>query len=259
MNDGETTDYIMPGWVLELDTDIFSDTENSLTIYEGIGVGGMPISCYSGPVICPAGIDQGPLPENINWTLTGYYFTAGNHYTLEICDSFGDGNLPYTITDLLTGTEFLTGTFSFTTAGECFVVIFGPLEGTVAFSGPGVTNNDNGYGSFDPTGLTCGTYTVTYSFDNGIGCAGSASQDITVLDNESPVLDTIPVDITIECSIDIPSMPSLNWTDNCDGSGTLTGAETQHRLMPGINYQDMELYGCLWQWIEQDPGDHLGG
>ena len=185
----------------------------------------MPIWCFSGPVTCPAGTYQGSLPENQDWAIAGYYFTAGNSYTLEICDSSGDGTLPYTITDMLSGTVYGTGNFTFSSAGQCHTVVIGPLEGSAVFSGPGVTNNNNGIGTFNPTGLTCGTYTVTYSFDNGNGCADSASQFITILDEQAPVFPSIPEDTLLHCSAEIPPMANLFWTDNCEGSGTVSGSE----------------------------------
>ncbi|MTB53318.1 hypothetical protein [Lewinella sp. W8] len=56
-----------------------------------------------------------------------------------------------------------------------------PVGGT--YSGPGVTDDGNGMTyTFDPTGLELGETTVTYTFTDGNGCAGSATDVITVVD-----------------------------------------------------------------------------
>src|SRR5690606_41675543 len=54
----------------------------------------------------------------------------------------------------------------------------------------------------------------------------TATQIITIQDTIAPVFDAAPTDITVECIDDIPAMTNLGWTDNCDGSGSVTGTDS---------------------------------
>src|SRR5690606_16484489 len=45
-------------------------------------------------------------------------------------------------------------------------------------------------------------------------------------DTIAPVFDAAPTDITVECIDEIPAMTNLGWTDNCDGSGLVTGTDS---------------------------------
>lgn len=44
-------------------------------------------------------------------------------------------------------------------------------------------------------------------------------------DTIAPVLDPAPMDLNVECYSDVPPMTPLNWTDNCDGSGSVNAVE----------------------------------
>jgi gliding motility-associated-like protein len=64
-------------------------------------------------------------------------------------------------------------------------------------------------------------YSVTDECDN----VATVTQIITVDDQTDPVFDTPPAGLTVECYDDVPAMTDLSWTDNCDGTGTVTGID----------------------------------
>ena len=72
--------------------------------------------------------------------------------------------------------------------------------------------------------MTCPTtMTRTWTYTDACGNAASVSQTITVDDNTAPVFAAAPADVTVDCIGDVPAMVDLAWTDNCDGSGVVTG------------------------------------
>lgn len=88
-------------------------------------------------------------------------------------------------------------------------------DGNGAVSGNDVSN-----------GLSCPeTITRTWTYTDACGNNVTRTQNIVIHDTQAPVIDPAPASVTVSCYAQVPSMPSLNWTDNCDGSGTLTGTE----------------------------------
>jgi len=100
-----------------------------------------------------------------------------------------------------------------------------------AMTNLGWTDNCDGSGTVAGTdgplvGGTCGgTITRTWTYTDVCGNIGSSTQTITVNDTQAPVFDPAPADITVECIGDVPAMTNLDWTDNCDGSGTVSGTD----------------------------------
>jgi gliding motility-associated-like protein len=94
------------------------------------------------------------------------------------------------------------------------------------------TDNCDGSGSVlgidSPlSGGTCGgRITRTWSYTDACGNGALVSQTITINDDIAPVLASAPADVTVSCISEIPSMVSLAWTDNCDGSGTVVGFDS---------------------------------
>ncbi len=64
-----------------------------------------------------------------------------------------------------------------------------------------------------------------YSVTDDCGNSIDVTHTISVEDNTAPVLDPAPMDVTVECIGDVPAMTDLDWTDNCDGTGTVTGSD----------------------------------
>ena len=85
----------------------------------------------------------------------------------------------YEIIQASDGTLVSTGTW---TIGAFSQINAGIPTAIGTFSGPGVTNdpNNGGKGFFDPGIAGTGTHTITYTYDNGAGCSGSYTIDITV-------------------------------------------------------------------------------
>lgn len=88
-------------------------------------------------------------------------------------------------------------------------------DGTGSVSGTDVSN-----------GLSCPeTITRTWTYSDACGNTTTRTQLITINDTQSPVLPSAPADLTVQCYADVPPMLSMNWTDNCDGAGTVAGVE----------------------------------
>lgn len=80
-------------------------------------------------------------------------------------------------------------------------------------------------------GLTCPeTITRTWTITDDCGNTATETQTIVVHDDIAPVIDAAPADVTVSCYADVPAMVSLNWSDNCDGSGVLNGVEVSDGL-----------------------------
>ncbi|MEO1623538.1 MAG: HYR domain-containing protein [Bacteroidota bacterium] len=60
-----------------------------------------------------------------------------------------------------------------------------------------------------------GTTVVTYYVTDAVGNTGSCTFNVTVVDNEAPVLSSNPSDMTVECD-NVPDAAVLTATDNCD-------------------------------------------
>ena len=67
--------------------------------------------------------------------------------------------------------------------------------------------------------------TRTYSVTDDCGNSINVTQTITVDDNTAPVFAAPPADVSVDCIGDVPAMTDLAWTDNCDGSGVVTGVD----------------------------------
>ncbi|WP_400078446.1 LamG-like jellyroll fold domain-containing protein [Winogradskyella sp. R77965] len=104
------------------------------------------------------------------------------------------------------------------------IVIFAPPPSTDIFGGSMVLTSALGDGDTFPVGTT----TVTYEErDAGNVATGlTCSFDVTVTDNENPVIAAAPANITVECITDVPAMIDLAWTDNCDAGGNVTGSDS---------------------------------
>ena len=81
-------------------------------------------------------------------------------------------------------------------------------------------------GSDVSDGLICPeTITRTWTYTDACGNNATETQTITVQDTQVPVFSAPPAALTVECIADVPAMIDLGWTDNCDGAGTVTGAD----------------------------------
>ncbi|MCP4312904.1 MAG: PKD domain-containing protein [Bacteroidetes bacterium] len=99
-------------------------------------------------------------------------------------------------------------------AGYCIngavVTLIGNQAPQGTFSGPGITDNGNGTGSFDPSGLTVGgsPYTVTYTYTDGATtCTNSISEQTNIL-----ALPTATISGTPTVCIGDPATLDVNFT-----------------------------------------------
>ncbi len=66
-----------------------------------------------------------------------------------------------------------------------------------------------------------GTTTVRYWVTDEAGNTSTCSFDVVVMDDDNPVFDNLPADVSVDCDA-VPNIPTVTATDNCDGSLTAT-------------------------------------
>ena len=60
------------------------------------------------------------------------------------------------------------------------------------------------------------TLTRTWVATDAAGNSTTVDQVITIEDNIAPVANMDPADVTVVCGTDIPAVPNVVFTDNCD-------------------------------------------
>lgn len=76
------------------------------------------------------------------------------------------------------------------------------------------------------SGTTCPEIlTRTWTVTDTCGNVATQVQTITINDTIAPVIEPAPANLSLQCPSELTPMASLNWTDNCAGSGVLTGVE----------------------------------
>lgn len=115
-----------------------------------------------------------------------------------------------------------------TTFLECYANIPAPDPAIITDAADDYTANptvtyvgETSDGNMCPEILTR-TYKVEDSCSNFI----EVEHIIVIHDTVAPTMDPAPADLFVECPSQIPPIASLNWSDNCLGSGTLLGTET---------------------------------
>ncbi len=63
------------------------------------------------------------------------------------------------------------------------------------------------------------------SIDCSSSCCDIACQNISFEDNEQPAFPNAPADLSLTCFDLVPPIMDQTWTDNCDGTGTVSGFE----------------------------------
>jgi len=164
---------------------------------------------------------------------TGPYALGSTSVTLTV----SDGELSSTATATITVNDVTSPVADLTTLPD----VSGECDATIA-SAP--TATDNCAGAL--TGTTSdplyydqqGTYTVTWTFDDGNGNTTTQTQNVVVDDLTAPVAD-IPAlaDVTGECDATVTSVPTA--TDNC--AGALTGTTSDP-----LYYDQQGTYTVTW-------------
>lgn len=197
------------------------------------------------PVLDPTPADvtvecPGDVPAMVNLGWTDNCDGAGTVAGMDVSDGM---SCPETITRTWTYTDACGNT---ATTSQTITVI--DTQAPVFVGVPGVTQVEcagdvppmialNYTDNCDPGGNVMGVdvsdgqtcpevITRTWTYTDNCGNTGTASTTITIIDTQAPVLDPAPADVTVECIGDVPAMTNLNWTDNCDGAGTVAGTDT---------------------------------
>ncbi len=159
--------YSQPGFNVKLTLDpANSYLENSVEFFENGALLGKLI----------------PTPGTNNWNITGQFMNPDAVYSFKWCDIAATGLFTYQVFDDATGFLLVSGTLDHDATGKkCFDVTIGKVNGKATFSGAGVTDYKDGTGSFNPSKAGPGIHTITYCWDNGIGCKNCSSQTIEVL------------------------------------------------------------------------------
>ena len=117
--------------------------------------------------------------------------------------------------------------------GECSVTVSTTPTATDNCSGS-VTGTTT-----DPlTYISQGTYTITWTFDDGNGNINTQEQTVIVDDVTAPIADAANLaDVTGECSVTVSTTPTA--TDNCEGSITGTTSDP-------LTYSSQGTYTITW-------------
>ena len=92
--------------------------------------------------------------------------------------------------------------------------LYGGVPQGGVFSGPGVVN-----GVFTQTGA--GTYPITYTYTNPIGCAGMVTLDLTVNSAENSALAGTGNTVESQFITDVPAITEVRYEPDCDLMATL--------------------------------------
>jgi len=107
---------------------------------------------------------------------------------------------------------------------------------------PAITATDNCDGSVPVNleeeivpGSCTGNYTLirTWTADDACGNRTTCIQEIEVTDNVAPEFTSVPADVTIECTDDVPAAGDATATDNC-GTVTITSDESTAGTCPVV-------------------------
>ena len=91
-----------------------------------------------------------------------------------------------------------------------------------------VTDNCSAYAENDAPGYyPLGTTGVWWQAIDGENIPAVCTQQVTVVDNEPPVLVGCPSDITVSCYTEVPPVATVTATDNCSGSCPVTFVEQE--------------------------------
>ena len=187
---------------------------------------------------CSATISSSPTAtDNCSGTITGTTadaLTRTTQGTSIVTWTFDDGNgnisthtQNVVVKDVTDPVPDVTTLLDAT--GECSASIVGPPTATDNCAGTiiGTTSDQLAYS-------TQGTFTVTWTFDDGNGNNSTQTQNIIVDDVTGPVPDlpSLP-DATGQCSATISTPPTA--TDNCSGASTGTTTDPLTRTTQGTS------------------------
>ena len=180
------------------------------------------------------------IPSNTNFSFTMYEMdnVTATSFGVEMCDVNSGSDMSYTIVDDNCGTTIATGTWGASdgsnsgsagpngnpTSGGCSFVSFAPgqVSGSAVYTCPtcpagSFVTTDYGFAYFNPAQAGPGTYDITYCFDNGCGCSGCQTEQITVV---NPYDASFTYSASSYCQYDAD--PTASITGDVGGSFTST-------------------------------------
>ena len=164
-----------PGFKMTMSTDANSPTNTSALV----SVNGVPYSYYGPTGTAPANVlDWGPMANGGNQDIMEPFLPKGATVTVQVCDKRATNQtFQDTIFDYATGVTLIKGNVV-AKSGACqtltFVLSNPTVNWTLDGGSTGITNNNNGSVTFDPTKLSAGNHVLQYSFNNGQGCTLTA-------------------------------------------------------------------------------------
>ncbi len=106
---------------------------------------------------------------------------------------------------------------------------------------PIVTATDNcdlsakvSFNEIKTPGSCVNTYTLKRTWTARDACSNESkyTQTVQIEDKIPPVLESPPADVVVRCKEAVPAMPSLKWTDNCSGTGSVAGVDISDGKTP---------------------------
>ena len=178
------------------------------------------------------------IPSNTNFSFTMYEMdnVTATSFGVEMCDVNSGADMSYTIVDANCGTTIATGSWGASdgtnsgssgpngnpTSGGCSFISFAPglVSGSAVYTCPtcpagSFVTTDYGFAYFNPAQAGPGTYDITYCFDNGCGCSGCQTEQITVV---NPYDASFAYSAPTYCQYDADPTASITG----DAGGTFT-------------------------------------
>ena len=187
-----------------------------------------------------------PIMEDLEWTdnCEGSGTVSGMESgTIDDCEG-GTIMRTWTYTDLCNNTVIHIQTITVTAVPDIVWITSLPIDITIEciddalpapvdldYSNAPISANCLDEGTVSPldTGVfvNCGDQIMrTWTATGDCGEVITHVQTFTFDDTEAPVFTSPPADLTFDCYLDVPIMEDLDWTDNCEGPGTVSGMES---------------------------------
>ncbi|MFZ6053386.1 HYR-like domain-containing protein, partial [Halocola ammonii] len=101
------------------------------------------------------------------------------------------------------------------------------LDGNLEISDAVTEDGDLVVTSSDDVTGSCPTSVIrTYTITDECGASVQVVHEIEYDDTTEPTFNGVPADVSVDCVSEIPSMTSLAWTDDCDGTGSVMGSDS---------------------------------
>ncbi len=205
--------YIVPGFAISVRTDENSLTENKMVFLR------------NGKKYADEGI--GRFTNDSKHYINLQYITPTDKWEYAFVDKGKTGEFHSVSQDNADWSMIERKMLTFSQEKDSIGGYLGYAKGTATFSGPGVVNHKNGYGRFYAQLAGPGTHTITYTWNDGRGFEGSASQTVTVADNLAVINAGEDAEICKGSSTVLGGNPT--------GSGGVEGYEYQWEPAEGLD------------------------